>query len=179
MSTSTHKYVAFLRGINVGGYHKVPMKELKVFLEKQGYAHVKTILNSGNIIFESAKSKSDIVEKELESLLETKFKFPIPTIVRSAEEIQNLLKKNPFKNVIANENLHLYVSFLKNRYAKHKKIEETNGFKIIEVQKDAVICVLDKTVTQSTKAMELLDKSYDKHITTRNWNTILRIQPLL
>jgi len=46
------KYVAFLRGINVGGHHKVPMADLRKELEKLGFENVMTLLNSGNIIFE-------------------------------------------------------------------------------------------------------------------------------
>ena len=47
----TRKYVAFLRGINVGGHHKVPMSELKELLESEGMSNISTLLNSGNAIF--------------------------------------------------------------------------------------------------------------------------------
>ena len=47
-------FVALLRGINVGGHHKVPMAELRTELEKLGYSKVNTLLNSGNIIFKAA-----------------------------------------------------------------------------------------------------------------------------
>ena len=54
-----HKYVALLRGINVGGHHKVPMAELRKELENLGFTNIVTILNSGNVIFETSKMGID------------------------------------------------------------------------------------------------------------------------
>ena len=48
---NTHTYVAFLRGINVGGHHKVPMADLRRELEAMSFQKVTTLLNSGNVIF--------------------------------------------------------------------------------------------------------------------------------
>lgn len=61
--------VAFLRGINVGGHHKVPMAELKTILTQLGCEHVKTILNSGNIVFETKKKDIAGLERIIESAL--------------------------------------------------------------------------------------------------------------
>ena len=49
----TEQYVAFLRGINVGGHHKIPMAELRNVMEEMGFSEVVTLLNSGNVIFDS------------------------------------------------------------------------------------------------------------------------------
>ena len=51
---STERYVAFLRGINVGGHHKIPMADLRRALEELGFRKVVTLLNSGNVIFDSS-----------------------------------------------------------------------------------------------------------------------------
>ena len=71
-----YTYIAFLRGINVGGHHKVPMAELKVEFTKLGYSNIITLLNSGNVIFNSDSANRQEIESRLTSQLETKFGFP-------------------------------------------------------------------------------------------------------
>ena len=55
--------VAFLRGINVGGHHKVPMAELKTTLVGMGFSNIKTLLNSGNVVFTAPARKIEVLEK--------------------------------------------------------------------------------------------------------------------
>lgn len=172
------QFVAFLRGINVGGHHKVPMAALKNLLEKNGFSTVKTLLNSGNIIFSSTLN-ADKAEVALEKLLTENFKFPIPAIVREAAEIAAYLEEDPFKKIKAEDHLHFYISFLKKRSRKGNTEIKIEGLKIIRDQDDMICCVMDKTKLQSTKGMELLDKYFDKSVTTRNWNTIRKIGALL
>ena len=57
------RHVAFLRGINVGGHHKVPMQDLCIAFEKLGFENVQTVLNSGNIIFDADINSSEDLEK--------------------------------------------------------------------------------------------------------------------
>jgi uncharacterized protein (DUF1697 family) len=57
------KYIALLRGINVGGNHKVEMKNLKALFESLGFSDVSTYINSGNVIFESNEERSVVLEK--------------------------------------------------------------------------------------------------------------------
>ena len=78
------KYVAFLRGINVGGHHKVPMADLRKELEKLGFENVETLLNSGNIIFEAISNNEGNLEKKISAHLEKSFGFPIPTVIRKS-----------------------------------------------------------------------------------------------
>ena len=75
-------YVAFLRGINVGGHHKVPMADLRKELEKLDFENVETLLNSGNIIFEAIDDNEENLEKKISLHLEKSFGFPVPSIVR-------------------------------------------------------------------------------------------------
>lgn len=59
------KYVALLRGINVGGNNKVEMSKLKALFEKMGYTNVVTYINSGNVIFEAHSESTDILQIKL------------------------------------------------------------------------------------------------------------------
>lgn len=170
--------VAFLRGINVGGHHKVPMAELKALMEKNGFSDSKSILNSGNIIF-NYSLRAENAEVALEKLLLLHFKFPIPVIVREGEELLKSVQQEPFKKIKEEDHLHFYVSFLKDRNGKSKSDLVLDGLMVVSIQNDAVFFVLDKTKLQSTKGMEMLEKHFDKSLTTRNWNTIQKIAALL
>mgnify|MGYP002749976417 CR=1 FL=1 len=88
------KFIALLRGINVGGNRKVQMKRLRDFLETLGYTSVETYLNSGNVIFESTKKQEELQE-EIPRRLQREFGFEIRTLVMSAKEIQRITRAIP------------------------------------------------------------------------------------
>lgn len=90
----TKRYVALLRGINVGGNHRVPMKELKSCFESFGAANVITYINSGNVIFDWPANSPSVAEK-LEKALKKHFNFPIPVIVKTESEMRRIAKAIP------------------------------------------------------------------------------------
>ena len=133
-------YIAFLRGINVGGHHKVPMAELKIVLSKMGFENIITILNSGNVIFSSTPKKTELLEKTISVELEKAFSFAIPIVIRSAEDILTTIESNPFEKFELTKDKRFYISFLKKDELPELKLpwtSEDSSFKIIEI-KDAI-----------------------------------------
>ena len=174
----TEKYVAFLRGINVGGHHKVPMAELRETLEKLNLENVITLLNSGNVIFDAVATDLERLENTISETLEKTFGFPIPIIIRKAEIIQQLFLHNPFQEITITKDIRLYVSFLKKDTSSDLKLpwkSADNSFIITEKRAQTIVSILDLSVAKTPKAMEVLEKSFGKDITTRNWKTIERI----
>jgi len=172
------RYVALLRGINVGGYHKVPMSELSKEMTKLGFENVSTLLNSGNILFDSSLSQDKELEEVIADHLENIFGFPIPVLIRNSIEILDLIKNNPFKQMEVTKNIRLYVSFLKQKPDITLTFPWTSAdgsFHILEIRDRAICSVLDLAVTQTPKGMDALELLFGKNITTRNWNTINRI----
>lgn len=88
------KYIALLRGINVGGNRKVEMKKLKKLFESLGYTNATTYLNSGNVIFES-DTKQNTLQKEIPKRLKKEFGFEIPTLIKSEKEAKNIVAAIP------------------------------------------------------------------------------------
>ncbi|MEZ4884180.1 MAG: DUF1697 domain-containing protein [Chitinophagales bacterium] len=182
MKSKKEQYVAFLRGINVGGHHKVPMADLRKEMENLKFEKVVTLLNSGNIVFDAIAGDLERLEKTLSEHLEKTFGFPIPTIVRKAETIDELLKDNPFKDIILTKDIRLYVSFLQTDTETDLELpweSEDKSFKIISVSDKTIVSVLDLSISKTPKAMDALEKYFGKDITTRNWNTIKRIEKKL
>jgi len=142
----TVQYVAFLRGINVSGHHKVPMVELRQELEIQGFEQIKTLLNSGNIVFKGPDMDLAQLEQNLAGQLKSRFGFPIPTIIRTAADLQTLKKAQPFKSVTLTKQIRRYISFLKTKPATHMDFpwqSEDGSFRILDIRPQEVISVLD------------------------------------
>lgn len=172
------QYVAFLRGINVGGHHKVPMAELRIELEKLRFENIITILNSGNVIFHSNENDIETLETKMSKHLEKVFGFQIPTVIRKSETIQEWSKSSLFENVNVTKDIRLYVSLLWEDNCTQLKLpwhSSDSSYEIIEKKGQNIFSVLDLSVSGTPKAMEALEKFYGKNITTRNWNTIERI----
>ena len=173
--------IAFLRGINVGGHHKVPMACLRVVLTELNCKNVKTLLNSGNIVFDTGEKNIQSFEIKIENLLTKTFGFPIPVILKKKTEILGLVDQDPFKRVSVNKDTRLYVSFLKHSPETKLTLPYTskdNAYKILSIENNTILSVLDLSTSRTTKAMDDLEKNFGKEITTRNWNTIEKIAKL-
>lgn len=175
-------YVAFLRGINVGGHHKVPMQELRDRLPELGFANIQTVLNTGNIIFDSAPESLDKLENRISEFLENHFGFPIPCIIRSATFILQLCEEDPFADIKLHKKIRLYISLLKKENQGDVEIPWSSSdasFRILAKRAQNILSVLDLDINGTPQGMEALENFYGKEITTRNWNTIKRIEKKL
>lgn len=172
------KYAAFLRGINVGGHHKVPMAELRQEFESLGFTNIKTLLNSGNVVFEGISEKTELLEKKISTQLEKTFGFPIPILIRTSDNIHTIIEHDPFKNIEVHKTIRLYITFLKDIPPETPPlpyVSPDSSYKIIELLDHAVCSVLDLTNTKTPDAMNVLGKFFGDDITTRNWNTIIKV----
>ena len=101
-------FVALLRAVNVGGTGKLPMSDLKEMCEALGFAGVSTYIASGNVVFTSCKSES-AVKKALEARLEAYAGKAVGVLVRSAAEMQAVLKDNPFPKAPPNRTVAVFL----------------------------------------------------------------------
>ena len=173
--TSNNTYILFLRGINVGGNKKVPMADLKKLLLSLGFQNVKTYLASGNASFD-AQTKPTAAE--IERQIEKTFGFPVDTIIRTLPELQKIRQSDPFASINVTNEIRRYVTFLADKTASSLSIPYTSpdkSFQMLSVTKSEIFSVLDLAIANTPEAMNILEKSYGKKITTRNWNTILKI----
>lgn len=86
-----HTFIALLRGINVGGHHKVSMADLRKEMATIGFENIITILNSGNVIFDAASDSKTLVAEKLENHLEKTFGFAIPVVIVKGSFFSNLI----------------------------------------------------------------------------------------
>ncbi len=149
-----HTYVALLRGImpmnpNMRG------EKLKGVFESLGFKNVHTVIASGNVVFQTKSKDTKAMEKKVEQALLQKLKFSSTTIIRSREEIEALVKKDPFKGVRDEKPNYLLVTFFK--------------------AGKELCSVVDLGDSGSPKFMAAIEKKYGREITSRTWKTVHRI----
>jgi len=87
------KFVAFLRGINVGGHNKIKMETLRETFAALRYENVKTYINSGNVIFETIEADDNALAAKIERAIQTEFSLNIKVMVRAISEIEDIIQK--------------------------------------------------------------------------------------
>ncbi|MFT5750860.1 MAG: hypothetical protein ACI828_002169 [Flavobacteriales bacterium] len=146
------------------------------------FENIITLLNSGNVIFQTATTDTEQLETILSEVLEKTFGFPIPTRVRSTNMLMELLANEPFKDINVTKDTRCYISFLRTNTPTAVETPWTtddHSFSILQVHQKTIVSVLDLSITNTPKAMSALEKMYGKDITTRNWKTIKRIEAKL
>ncbi len=106
------RYVAFLRGINVGG-HTVKMDQLKKHFEELGFEKVETFIASGQVVFESDEKSRAKLEEKIEKALKAKLGYDVATFVRTDREVADIAAHNPFSKVTPKEGDRLHIGFLR------------------------------------------------------------------
>src|SRR4051812_34516936 len=141
-----NKYVVFLRGINVGG-RIVKMAELKVCMEKIGLRNVVTLLQSGNVVFESNLS-AEKLKTRIEHALTSTFNYPAKVQVLEASTLKKIIDDYPFGT--ARDSHHDYVIFMENGLEKElakepadlklgEKVKAGNGVVYWQVDKGSTL----------------------------------------
>jgi uncharacterized protein (DUF1697 family) len=90
-------YLSLLRGINIGGHKKLKMSDLKALYESLGFGQVTTYIQSGNVLFSTDTNESEAeLASRIGNTIETKFGFEVPVVLRTQEEMQQIVTQNPF-----------------------------------------------------------------------------------
>ncbi len=108
-------YVAMLRGINVSGQKTIKMDHLRELCTGLGFRNVETYVQSGNIVFQTSISDPAAVSKRIGETIHHSFGFDTPVIVRTSEEMRNIIAINPFLKEKDIDSTKLHVTFLRNR----------------------------------------------------------------
>lgn len=177
------RYVAFLRGINLGK-RRVKNDDLERAFASMGFSGVKVLIASGNVIFDADESDVAALTKRIERGLEEAFGFTVSTLLRSSAEVQQLLERNPFDGIDVTKQTRLYVTLLAERTHSTMRLphdvgDSTGSFTILSRTDREVFSVL--TLGESGRTVDLMavvEKEFGKSATTRNWNTIVKAAAL-
>lgn len=106
------RYIALLRGINVGG-HNVKMEHLRSIFEDLGFGNVRSYINSGNIFFETNRTDRRLLTDDIEKQLYDSLQYEVPTFIRTIEEVESIVKLDPFNSVELTSDRRFCVVFTK------------------------------------------------------------------
>lgn len=174
------RYVALLRAVNVGGV-KVAMSDLKALCEAIGCTEVSTLLNSGNVVFTSARSGAAL-EKSLESEMTKRFARGTDFLVRTAKEWSALIAANPFPDMAKRDPGHLVAMPLKDaptKAAMAKLAAAIKGRESTQAVGSTLYLTYPDGIGTSKLTITVIEKSLGTRGTARNWNTVLKVMERL
>jgi len=175
------KHVAFLRAVNVGGRNLVPMSELCDLFGSLDFTGVKSLLQSGNVIFDTDRRVDETIETMLEAQTAKRFGVTVDYIVRSAPELATAIASNPFPAEAKKDPAHLLVLFLKNAVQPKdvRALEATiQGSERIQARGKQLYAVYPEGVGRSKLTNAMIEKKLGVRATGRNWNTVLKLAAL-
>ncbi|HMQ02969.1 MAG TPA: DUF1697 domain-containing protein [Pyrinomonadaceae bacterium] len=182
------RYVALLRGINVGGNTMIKMEELRALFEALRFENVASYINSGNLAFDVVSSphvsKSPTPDltlaDQIESAIQKTFGKAVPVMVRDQPHIQTVLDSNPFAGQFESHK-EMHVLFLKAEMPADKQNEllanQTKDERFAIVGRE-IYCHLKLGVAESLLGRGLIEKKLKIAVTARNWRTVQRLAEL-
>lgn len=168
------RYAVLLRAVNLGGSSKVAMADLRALLADLGLDDVRTLLNSGNAVFDAEGTDPAELETRIGTALEAAYGKPIPCLVRTPAEVRAVLEQNPLADV-ATDGSRLLVHFL----------SATPDGDVTALDPHAragdriVYQWCPDGVRNAPNLAALLDKRLGVIATARNWNTVSKLAALL
>jgi len=174
-------FVAFLRAINVGGRNLVSMSDLREIAAGLGLREPKTVLQSGNLVFESDEASPTDIETLLEAAIEIRTGLKIDFMVRSFDELRSVIAANPYPGAAEDGPSHLLVLFTKTDVDSgciEPLRAAIKGRETAELGRRCVYLVYPDGIGTSKLTSAILDSKLKSKGTARNWNTLLKVVAL-
>ena len=168
------RYLAFLRGVNLGK-RQTKSADLKAVFESLGYEGVKTLITSGNVLFETGASKG--LKTKIEKALADHFGFEIGVVLRSLDELKAMIASKPFAKAPKDDVALHVLLFAEPMGAKPKLKGVAGDFDIARIDDREIFFVVHKKPDGTflgRSAIGDIEKDLPKGalVTMRNWNTI-------
>jgi len=178
---ASSKHVALLRGINVGGKNMLPMKELAAMFGKAGCGDVVTYIQSGNVVFRASDKVVTGLGGRIAKQVEAQFGIRVPVVLRSAAEIDAVIRRNPFLKTGASEEM-LHVCFLADQPGKDLVAGVDAGRSspdVFDVVGRDIYLQLVNGMARTKLTNAYFDSKLKTVSTMRNWRTVLKLAEIL
>ena len=175
------RYVALLRGINVGGRTLVKMADLKACFEELGFEDVSTYIASGNILFESDETDAAGLTTTIEAAIEQRFELPVKVVVLDRASYARIVKAIP-KPWIGDGTLRANVAFVRpgtDAKAVVRDLEPDPAIEEVKAVKGAILWATRRDALNQSVMRKLIGGATYKELTVRNLNTTLKLHELL
>ena len=175
------RYVALLRGINVGGKTLIKMVDLKTCVEGLGLDDVSTYIGSGNVLFEGGQHEAAELESQLERAIEQRFRLPVKVVVLDRAAYARIVTAIP-KAWVADPSVRVNVAFVRRGTDAKQVVRELEPDAAVEEVKaidGAILWATKRNALNRSVMRKLIGGAAYKELTVRNLNTTLKLQELL
>ncbi len=159
-------WVALLRAVNLGSRNKVPMAELRRVLSDAGYGDVRTVIASGNVVFERARPQAGDIER----IVVDSFGVRTTAILRSAVQIRRLAASKPFDGAV-------FVAFTRRKPAA-KALASLEGSDPFELVGPDLVLRFPDGYARARLTGAVLERRLGIDVTVRNWRTVEKLAEL-
>jgi uncharacterized protein (DUF1697 family) len=176
-------YLSLLRGINIGGHKKIKMSDLKELYESLGFGQVTTYIQSGNVLFSAETNEAEVeLTSRISNAIKERFGFEVPVVIRTKEEILQIVAQNPFTEEAKTAPDKLVVMFLGSvpdttTLEKIKtKITDNSRYAFIG---NTLYFFYPDGYGQTKWHSNFFEKQLRTTVTARNWTTTCKLAELL
>ena len=171
--------IALLRGINVGGHNKLPMRELVDTLTDLGFRNIETYIQSGNVVFECDEGSKIILTNQIRDAIHQSHGFAPDAMLLSAEELEEAILANPFPEAEDQpKTLHLYFLGSEPHNPDMQRIEEMkNGSERYTLVGNVFYLHAPDGIGRSKLAAGI-EKALGVSVTARNWRSVSKISEM-
>ncbi|MCW5604033.1 MAG: DUF1697 domain-containing protein [Burkholderiales bacterium] len=163
------RYAAFLRGVSP---LNAKMAELKLSFESAGFTDVRTVLSSGNVVFDARARSESSLARQAETAMARHLGRPFRTIVRPVSALRELIEADPYAAFRVPANTKRVVTFLRKPHdAKFPLPLETDGVRILAIRGHEVLTAYTPN-PRGPVFMTLIEKAFGTDVTTRTWDTV-------
>ncbi len=176
------RYLALLRGINVGGNNIIKMADLKACFEIMGFTGVATYIQSGNVIFSSEENEISALEERIEKVLSETFNYQSRVVVISHQQLKAVVDKSPEEFGMHSDTHKYDVVFLKNPLTAEDAFDQIIARKEVDfVYAQNGVIYFKRTIANLTKSYisKIIVLPIYKSMTIRNWNTTSKLLALM
>jgi uncharacterized protein (DUF1697 family) len=169
--------IALIRGINVGRGKRVAMADLRDMMVDLGHTNVRTLLNSGNVLFQSKRPSVAKIAASIETAINAACGFSAAVIVITARELDRIVDENPLLHVIDDPARHLvaFVTHPKHLEALRPLLKESWTPDALGLTERAAY-LWCATGMLDSKFLQAFSRKAGATVTTRNWATVLKLQ---
>jgi uncharacterized protein (DUF1697 family) len=174
-------FIALLRAVNVGGRKPVAMSELRDLVSRLGFAAVRSLLQTGNLVFEADGRTSADLERLLETEAARCLELETDVFVRSAREWDAIVARNPFPDEARRDPGHLVVMVLKDAAkAEDVKVLQAaiTGPELVRAEGKELYVTYPAGIGRSRLTNAVIERRLSTRATGRNWNTVLKLAAL-
>ncbi len=170
-------FISMLRAVNVGGTSRIKMEPLRAAYEGLGFKDVRSLLQSGNVLFRTSVKDSRQLARRIKQELERKFGLQIEVVIRTLPELMSIVDRSPVLSPRADfaKLLVMFLAGVPDAQGQSRLVKGHKGSEMLEIRGPEVYLYYPDGVGRSKLTTAVLERHLGTMGTARNWNTLTKL----